>query len=122
VLQLRLAGFGRRERQQLAVEALERIGLGERLRHRPQQLSGGERQRVAIARAIAKKPRLILADEPTGNLDSQRGAEISDILKGLHSEGQTMLLVTHDSKLASQASAVIEMRDGELSDRQVARH
>ena len=114
ILQLRLAGFGRRERSQLAEEALERVGLGQRLGHRPQQLSGGERQRVAIARALAKKPKLLLADEPTGNLDSQRGAEITDILKQLHGEGQTILMVTHDADLASQASRVIRMRDGQL--------
>jgi putative ABC transport system ATP-binding protein len=114
VLQLRLAGFAPRKRSQLAEEALERVGLGERLRHRPQQLSGGERQRVAIARAIAKKPKLILADEPTGNLDSQRGAEIVDILKQLHSDGQTIVMVTHDSNLASQAASVIGMQDGQL--------
>ena len=120
VLQLRLAGFGRREQSQLAKEALESVGLGHRLGHRPQQLSGGERQRLAIARAIAKKPKLILADEPTGNLDSQRGAEIVDILKQLHSEGQTILMVTHDSNLASQAGAVIGLRDGRLETVQPA--
>ena len=114
VLQLRLAGFGRRERSQLAEEALERVGLGQRLGHRPRQLSGGERQRVAIARALAKKPKLLLADEPTGNLDSQRGAEISEILKQLNGEGQTILMVTHDADLASQASRVIRMQDGRL--------
>ena len=114
ILQLRLAGFGRRERSRLAEEALERVGLGQRLGHRPQQLSGGERQRVAIARALAKKPKLLLADEPTGNLDSQRGAEITDILKQLHGEGQTILMVTHDADLASQASRVIRMQDGRL--------
>ena len=114
ILQLRLAGFGRKDRSQLAEEALERVGLGQRLGHRPRQLSGGERQRVAIARALAKKPKLLLADEPTGNLDSQRGAEITDILKQLHSEGQTILMVTHDADLASQASRVIKMQDGRL--------
>jgi putative ABC transport system ATP-binding protein len=114
VLQLRLAGFGRRERSDLAEEALETVGLGHRLRHRPQQLSGGERQRVAIARAIAKKPKLLLADEPTGNLDSGKGQEISEILKRLHRDGQTILMVTHDHGLASQAASVVEMRDGHL--------
>ena len=101
-----------------AEQALERVGLGQRLRHRPQQLSGGERQRVAIARAIAKKPKLLLADEPTGNLDTQRGAEIVDILKELHNEGQTIVMVTHDQNLASQAGAVIGMRDGQLETSQ----
>lgn len=113
-LQLRLAGFNGKERSRLAGEALERVGLGERLRHRPQQLSGGERQRLAIARAIAKNPDLILADEPTGNLDSQRGAEIVDILGQLHAEGRTILMVTHDANVASHASSVIKMGDGQI--------
>jgi putative ABC transport system ATP-binding protein len=114
VLQLRLAGFGRRERSHMAEEALETVGLGQRLRHRPQQLSGGERQRVAIARAIAKKPKLLLADEPTGNLDSKMGAEIAEILKQLHRDGQTILMVTHDAGLASHAATVVGLRDGRL--------
>ena len=114
VLQLRLAGFGRSERSRMAEEALETVGLGHRLRHRPQQLSGGERQRVAIARAIAKKPKLLLADEPTGNLDSNMVAEIAGILKGLHRDGQTILMVTHDASLASQAASVVNMRDGRI--------
>jgi putative ABC transport system ATP-binding protein len=118
VLQLRLAGFGGRERSKLAEEALETVGLGHRLRHRPQQLSGGERQRVAIARAIAKKPKLLLADEPTGNLDSGKGQEITEILKRLHRDGQTILMVTHDHGLASQAASVVEMRDGQLEGAQ----
>ena len=113
-LQLRLAGFNGKERSRLAGEALERVGLGERFRHRPQQLSGGERQRLAIARAIAKNPDLILADEPTGNLDSQRGAEIVDILGQLHAEGRTILMVTHDANVASRASSVIKMGDGQI--------
>jgi putative ABC transport system ATP-binding protein len=98
----------------MAEEALETVGLGHRIRHRPQQLSGGERQRVAIARAIAKKPKLLLADEPTGNLDSTMGAEIADILKRLHRDGQTILMVTHDASLASQAASVVKMRDGQI--------
>jgi putative ABC transport system ATP-binding protein len=114
VLQLRLAGFGRKERSRMAEEALETVGLGHRLRHRPQQLSGGERQRVAIARAIAKKPKLLLADEPTGNLDSKMGAEVAEILRRLHSDGQTILMVTHDAGLASQAATVVGLRDGRL--------
>ena len=118
VLQLRLAGFAGRERSKLAEEALETVGLGHRLRHRPQQLSGGERQRVAIARAIAKKPKLLLADEPTGNLDSGKGQEITEILKRLHRDGQTILMVTHDHGLASQAASVVEMRDGQLEGAQ----
>jgi len=118
VVQLRLAGFGRRERSEMAEEALATVGLGHRLRHRPQQLSGGERQRVAIARAIAKKPKLLLADEPTGNLDSKMGAEIAEILKRLHQDGQTILMVTHDAGLASHAASVIGLRDGRLDGAQ----
>ncbi len=112
VLQLRLAGIGRSERSRMAEEALGTVGLEHRLRHRPQQLSGGERQRVAIARAIAKKPKLLLADEPTGNLDSKMGAEVAEILKRLHRDGQTILMVTHDPGLASQAASVVKLRDG----------
>jgi putative ABC transport system ATP-binding protein len=120
VLQLRLAGADRSERSSLAEEALEIVGLSHRLRHRPQQLSGGERQRVAIARAIAKKPKLLLADEPTGNLDSKMGSEVCDILARLHRDGQTILMVTHDLDLASQAASVVALRDGRLEEAETA--
>jgi putative ABC transport system ATP-binding protein len=94
--------------------ALERVGLGHRLTHRPPMLSGGERQRVAIARAIAKRPVLILADEPTGNLDSNASAEIVALLQGLAADGATLVLITHDENVARGFVRRIQMRDGEI--------
>lgn len=111
---LRLAGVPGRERRARAVELLERVGLGERLRHLPRQLSGGERQRVAVARALANQPALLLADEPTGNLDSATGESIVALLRQLNTEGQTIVLVTHNPEVATQAGRVIQMRDGKL--------
>jgi putative ABC transport system ATP-binding protein len=98
-----------------AIEVLERVGLGERIHHRPVELSGGEQQRVAIARALVKKPSLFLADEPTGQLDSQSGKEIISILTSLNTEqGITLLMVTHDSSIASHCNRIIHIRDGEI--------
>jgi ABC-type lipoprotein export system ATPase subunit len=94
---------------------LERVGLSERLRHRPNELSGGERQRVAIARALSHGPRILLADEPTGNLDAEAGAQILSILKGLHAEGQTIIMVTHDPSIAAQADRTLRLERGRLS-------
>jgi putative ABC transport system ATP-binding protein len=111
---LRLAGASRWERRARATELLQRVGLGERMSHLPQQLSGGERQRVAIARALANQPALLLADEPTGNLDSATGEAIVALLRQLNSQGQTIVLVTHDVEVAAQAERVIRMRDGKL--------
>ena len=100
-----------------ACEILGRLGLGGRLRHRPQELSGGERQRVAIARALINGPRILLADEPTGNLDSKTGLQIMDVLHQFHhSIGQTMVMVTHDPSLAARAQRVVHLRDGRLSE------
>ena len=100
-----------------ACEILGRLGLGQRLRHRPQELSGGERQRVAIARALINGPRILLADEPTGNLDSKTGQQIMDVLRQFHHHiGQTMVMVTHDASLAGQAQRILHLRDGRLSD------
>jgi putative ABC transport system ATP-binding protein len=103
-----------RERREAAEAALERVGLGKRLTHRPPQLSGGERQRVAIARAIAKRPVIILADEPTGNLDSRSGQEVIGLLHELAGDGASLVLITHDDKIAATFPRRIQMRDGEI--------
>jgi putative ABC transport system ATP-binding protein len=103
-----------RERRSAARAALEEVGLGHRLDHRPKQLSGGERQRVAIARALAKRPTIILADEPTGNLDSRSGKEVVSLLHELAAGGATLMLITHDEEVAETFSRRIQMRDGEL--------
>ena len=107
-------GIGKRERRQLAIASLEKVGLGHRLDHKPSQMSGGQQQRVAIARAIAAAPPLILADEPTGNLDSASSKEILGILKQLHASGRTVILITHDNEIAAQAKRIIHIRDGQL--------
>ena len=103
-----------RERRRLAQAALERVGLGHRLAHKPVQLSGGERQRVAIARAVAKRPEIILADEPTGNLDSASGGEVIELLHRLASDGATLVLITHDERIAAGFPRRLYMRDGEI--------
>ena len=102
-LPLLYRGIGKSQRRQLAMDALRRVGLAERLHHRPAEMSGGQQQRVAIARAIAARPPLLLADEPTGNLDTRSGREVMDILWDLHAEGRTIILITHDEGIASSA-------------------
>lgn len=107
-------GVGKKERNNLAVEALKMVGLSHRMDHKPSEMSGGQQQRVAIARAIAAKPPVILADEPTGNLDSASSKEIIAILKGLHRDGRTVILITHDNEIADQAKRVIRIIDGKI--------
>lgn len=102
------------ERRRLAQAALERVGLGNKMNHKPNELSGGQQQRVSIARALSSKPSLILADEPTGALDSRSGVEIMQMLHELHEEGNTIVIITHDLKIAQQAKRVVTIRDGEI--------
>jgi len=110
-----LGGVSKKERRTRAADVLERLGLGHRLRHRPNELSGGERQRASIARALVNEPSILLADEPTGNLDSKTGKEIMDILDGLSREGRTVILVTHDANVAAHARRVVQIEDGVIA-------
>jgi putative ABC transport system ATP-binding protein len=107
--------ISKRERRTRAAGLLEKLGLGHRLRHRPNELSGGERQRASIARALVNEPSILLADEPTGNLDSKTGKEIMDILDGLSREGRTVILVTHDATVAAHAQRVVQIEDGVIA-------
>ncbi|MEQ1803522.1 MAG: ABC transporter ATP-binding protein [Gammaproteobacteria bacterium] len=113
-LPLIYAGVGRRERAERAQLALEQVGLRERVRHRPSELSGGQRQRVAVARALVTRPSLLLADEPTGNLDSSTTADILALFDELHAKGNTIVLVTHDANVAEYAHRAIRLRDGRI--------
>ena len=115
-LPLGYRGVGRRERRDRSLAALARVGLGGRTRHLPSELSGGERQRVAIARALINRPSFILADEPTGNLDTRTGAEIMELLDGLNAEGTTVVMVTHDPHLGEHAKRCLYIRDGRVHD------
>ena len=117
-LPLIYAGLAARERRERAVDALERVGLGNRMDHRPNELSGGQRQRVAIARALVNRPSILLADEPTGNLDSTTSADIMHVFGELHAMGQTVIMVTHEPDIAAFAERVVVLRDGRVeSDR-----
>ncbi|HOA87702.1 MAG: ABC transporter ATP-binding protein [Microbacteriaceae bacterium] len=107
-------GLPARRRRERAQRALEQVGLGERVGHRPHQLSGGERQRVAIARAVVGEPQLLLADEPTGSLDTRSGTDVLEILRGLHSAGTTVLVITHDNDVAAQMPRRVHVRDGRI--------
>jgi putative ABC transport system ATP-binding protein len=115
-LPLLFAGIADRKRNERAKEMLERVGLGDRMDHKPTELSGGQMQRVAIARALANNPAIILADEPTGNLDSASGHAIADLFGELHAAGQTIVMITHDNGLAKIASRSVHIRDGEIVD------
>ena len=107
-------GISKKERDRIAADMLEKVGLSHRMNHRPNQLSGGQCQRVAIARAIASQPKLILADEPTGNLDSKTGAEILELFRQLNRDGATIILITHDRKIARAAGRTIYLEDGQI--------
>ena len=113
-LPLAYRGMPKAQRHVLSEDALKRVGLEKRMNHLPKQMSGGQQQRVAIARAVAAKPPIILADEPTGNLDSHSGAEVMRILHELHREGRTVILITHDYELAANAHRVIRIQDGQV--------
>jgi putative ABC transport system ATP-binding protein len=114
-LPLVYGGIKAKERHQRAAEALERVGLADRVDHRPNELSGGQRQRVAVARALVTRPALLLADEPTGNLDSKTGAEVMAMFEALHAGGQTIIVVTHDADVAAHAQRRIVLKDGKIA-------
>ncbi|HHE37325.1 MAG TPA: ABC transporter ATP-binding protein [Candidatus Cloacimonetes bacterium] len=115
-LPLMYAGFGKRKRIRQARKVLDEVGLSDRLKHKPTELSGGQRQRVAIARAIVNNPSIILADEPTGNLDTASGNDILSIFSELHAKGHTLIIVTHDAAVANRANKVIQIVDGLITD------
>ncbi len=107
-------GLSQQERSKIAKDALKRVGLEDKIHHRPSELSGGQQQRVSIARALSSKPSLILADEPTGALDSKSGIEIMQMLHGLHKEGNTIVVITHDLNIAKQAERIVTIKDGKI--------
>jgi putative ABC transport system ATP-binding protein len=113
-LPLVYAGLGSRERRYAATDALNRVGLADRMEHKPNELSGGQRQRVAIARALVNRPSILLADEPTGNLDSATSEEIMALFEGLHRDGQTIVLVTHETDIAAHAFRQVHLKDGRV--------
>jgi putative ABC transport system ATP-binding protein len=120
-LPLIYAGLAARERRDRAMAALERVGLGNRMDHRPNELSGGQRQRVAIARALVNQPSILLADEPTGNLDSTTSADIMQVFGELHALGQTVIMVTHEPDIAAFAERVVVLRDGRVESDRLSR-
>ena len=118
-LALTISGIGKAQRKKKAIEALKKVGLGEQLHKKPNQMSGGQMQRVAIARAIVNNPKLLLADEPTGALDSKSGAQVMELFQKLNDEGVTVLMITHDPDIAAHAKRVVMIRDGELKEKEV---
>jgi putative ABC transport system ATP-binding protein len=118
-LPLVYSGLARKERRERAVKALEAVGLGDRMNHQPNEMSGGQRQRVAVARALINDPSILLADEPTGNLDSQTGAEIMALFADLNRRGNTIVLVTHEEDIAAHARRIVRLRDGKVTEDQV---
>jgi putative ABC transport system ATP-binding protein len=121
-LPLIYGGVSARDRRERAAGALERVGLGDRMNHRPNELSGGQRQRVAIARALVTEPSILLADEPTGNLDSATSSEIMSLFADLHESGHTIVLVTHESEIADHADRIVVLRDGEVAQDYANQH
>lgn len=119
-LPLLYAGYSQKERTKKAKEVLISVGLGDRLKHKPSELSGGQRQRVAIARAIVNEPTILLADEPTGNLDTQAGGDILSIFADLHAKGHTIIMVTHDAAVSARANRIIKIIDGKIVDGDIA--
>ncbi len=120
-LPLIYGGIGSAERKRMAKEALQRVGLGDRMTHKPNELSGGQRQRVAVARALVTRPSILLADEPTGNLDSKTGEEIMGLFEDLHREGNTIILVTHEADIAAHAHRVVRIHDGMIESDQLTK-
>lgn len=118
-LPLIYAGYSKQEREERAKEVLEQVGLGDRIKHKPNELSGGQRQRVAVARAIVNNPSIILADEPTGNLDSKTSYEIMGLFDEIHKNGNTIILVTHEEDIAKHAHRIIRLKDGEIEKDEV---
>ena len=110
-----MPGIGAAERKERAIEALRQVGLEERMHHKPNELSGGQRQRVACARALVSRPSIILADEPTGNLDSKTGDEIMALFEDIHAKGNTVILVTHEEDIAEHAHRIIRLKDGVIA-------
>jgi putative ABC transport system ATP-binding protein len=109
-------GIAPAKRREHAARALQRVGLGDRMGHRPNEMSGGQRQRVAVARALVGHPEFLLADEPTGNLDSRTAGEILDLFKQLHAEGQTVVIVTHDPSVAARCRRLVRLHDGRIAE------
>jgi len=120
-LPLIYGGVSSTERRRMAKEALQRVGLGDRMTHKPNELSGGQRQRVAVARALVTRPSILLADEPTGNLDSKTGEEIMGLFEDLHRDGNTIILVTHEADIAAHAHRVVRIHDGKIESDQLSK-